>query len=445
MRKRLKCKLIALGAALASLFILGGCKLGESLADVKTKYALTSQVTYYANGGLFEQTKSVKNLYYKADSKAIDITPDSKIANISLKYDGFDFLAWYHAETDENGEIVYADEEKTVPVMSDTPADFSKPLENGEHWTLVADWAKQARVNFILVSDDLADGERVKFDEEKSVANEELILERKFEGDSLKEIDEDTNLVPAEDSGYTFVQLYKDKDCTAESLMTEDDWPIARTETDVNLYAKYIKGDWEIVETAKDVRDMFSGFSSSKMRYYQIADIDCSDIQVEPTLSFNCEWQGNGFAIKNITVRKISIGPKKTEREDAEKTVAIFGNIGATANILNVAFENIFVIYETLEEGKTQNFTGIRTYLLFTSIKNGAMVQHVAFNGKIKVVFKTRNTNSIMQESSNIQSDGQGGWTGWQYATGDGAIETGAENAVAGFDVTGMEIEISNT
>ncbi len=434
MRKKLKCKLIALGAALASLFILGGCKLGESLADVKTKYALTSQVTYYANGGLFEQTKSVKNLYYKADSKAIDITPDSKIANISLKYDGFDFLAWYHAETDENGEIVYADEEKTVPVMSDTPADFSKPLENGEHWTLVADWAKQARVNFILVSDDLADGESVKFDDDKSVANEELILERKFEGDSLKEIDEDTNLVPAEDSGYTFVHLYKDKDCTPESLMTEDDWPIARTETDVNLYAKYIKGDWEIVETAKDVRDMFSGFSSSKMRYYQIADIDCLDMQTAPKTSFECEWQGNGFKIKNLTVKKESIGNNST--------VSFFGEIAATAKIENVTFENINVQYITALEGENKTFS-INTYLLFESIKAGAAVQNVKFDGNMRVVFWDNDMG--LQERSNIQSDGQGGWTGWQYATGDGAIETGAESAVAGFDVMGMEIEVSNS
>ena len=436
MRKRLKCKLIALGAALASLFILGGCKLGESLADVKTKYALTSQVTYYANGGLFEQTKSVKNLYYKADTKAIDITPDSKIANISLKYDGFDFLAWYHAETDENGEIVYADEEKTVPVMSDTLADFSKPLENGEHWTLVADWAKQARVNFILVSDDLADGESVKFDDEKSVANEELIREYKFEGDSLRKIKAD-NFLPAEDSGYTFVQLYKDKECTPESLMTDSDWPIARTETDVNLYAKYIKGTWSILETADDVEDMFGAegelYSASK-RYYQIADIDCADVQIDPNASFNCEWQGNGFKIKNLTVKKESIGNNST--------VSFFGKIGASAKIENVTFEDINVQYVTALEGESKTFY-INTYLLFESIKAGAAVQNVKFDGKMRVVFWDNDMG--LQERSNIQSDGQGGWTGWQYATGDGSIETGAENAVAGFDVTGMEIEVSNS
>ncbi len=436
MRKRLKCKLIALGAALASLFILGGCKLGESLEDVKTKYALTSRVTYYANGGLFEQTKSVKNLYYKADSKAIDITPDSKIANISLKYDGFDFLAWYHAETDENGEIVYADEEKTVPVMSDEVADFSKPLENGEHWTLVADWAKQARVNFFLVSDDLADGESVKFDDEKSVANEELIREYKFEGDSLRKIKED-NFLPAEDSGYTFVQLYKDKACTPESLMTDSDWPIARTETDVNLYAKYIKGTWSILETAEDVEDMFGAegelYSASK-RYYQIADIDCADVQIDPNASFNCEWQGNGFKMKNLTVKKESIGNKST--------VSFFGKIGDSAKIENVTFEDINVQYVTALEGESKTFY-INTYLLFESIKAGAAVQNVKFDGNMRVVFWDNDMG--LQERSNIQSDGQGGWTGWQYATGDGAIETGAESAVAGFDVTGMEIEVSNS
>ena len=70
MKKGLKWKLIAGSALVSSLFICGGCKLGESFADLKEKYDWDACVTYYANSvgaddtfkadGQFENTQGVK-------------------------------------------------------------------------------------------------------------------------------------------------------------------------------------------------------------------------------------------------------------------------------------------------------------------------------------------------------------------------------------------------
>lgn len=295
MKTSLKWKLIASLAVVSSLFVFTGCKLGETLDDVKEKYNLSAQVTYYANGGVFEQTKSVKNLYYKAGSTAINIKDDNSIANISLARSGYDFLDWYYIERDADGEPMFEDEAQTIPVKSEIKADFSDPLEENEHWILVADWAIQARVKIQLVCDDLAEGETIALKSGNSVKEGELIREYLYEGTTLKRPDE-YFFKPDDDCNFTFVQFYKNEACGSSDLMTDADWPLQRTEEDVYLYAKYIKGEWKILQTASDVKNMFGSngkMYSSNMHYYQIADIDCADVTIAPIENFGCEWQGN--------------------------------------------------------------------------------------------------------------------------------------------------------
>ena len=44
------------------LIYIAGCKLGTTLDDLKEEYSLKAQVTYYANGGEFENKRTVKHV-----------------------------------------------------------------------------------------------------------------------------------------------------------------------------------------------------------------------------------------------------------------------------------------------------------------------------------------------------------------------------------------------
>ena len=106
--------------------------------------------------------------------------------------------------------------------------------------------------------------------------------------------------------------------------------------------------------------------------------------------------------------------------------VALFGNITATAKIIDVTFENIDVYFETAYRAVAPNM-----YLLFISRASGSQVD-VVMSGEIEIVFSDDDGSTVVQGSSNIQSDGNDGWLGWQYGEGDST----------GFDISGMALTV---
>ena len=73
MKKSFKSKIILLLVIVASLFIFAGCSFNRTIDEIRQKYNLTEQVTYYAIGGAFENGKDVKDIYYKPRSIKLDI------------------------------------------------------------------------------------------------------------------------------------------------------------------------------------------------------------------------------------------------------------------------------------------------------------------------------------------------------------------------------------
>lgn len=414
MKRKWKRTLVALLGIASSLFIFAGCKLGTTLDDLKEEYALKAQVTYYANGGEFENKRTVKNVYYAEGQPPANIG-GTDISNLSLTYTGFEFAGWYHAETNTDGEIVYTDETNTLPKMSDDKADFSKKLKAGEHWTLVANWLANAKIKVKLVSDDMQDNEKITIAGFEYAEGDEIVS-YDFYGDEKKRptASDINSKLSVKDDAYTFVQFY-----TSEACDTAVEWPIARGEEDIVIYAKYIKGKWSIVDDASDIVTMFSLGVAENRKYYQINDIDCSDTTASVmTSAFAGEWHGNGYKVQNLKIEKKKIA--------TGTTVSMFGNITATAKIVDVAFENLQVYFETAYKAVTPQM-----YLLFTSRASGSIVD-VAMSGKIEIVFSDDDGSTSVQGSSNVQSDGNDGWTGWQYGDGDSA----------GFDISGMELTV---
>ena len=375
MKKKTKSKLLVLVASLAAALLIGGCSLGDSLEDVLTNNNLVAQVTYYSNGGAFEGTPDKKDLYFKEGKKALNIgvvTPTNGSAEIERKNYVFD--GWYFAVLDNDGKPVYEDAVNKIYKLGDK-VDFNVPLQAGDHWIVVAKWVANVKVNVMLVCDaDASIPLKVKDGEEAvSYQNGDIVATRTY--DTKNEVvNPGDGKAPFTMNGkeYTFVEYYADEACTQFVQ-----WPIQKQETDVTIYAKYIKGNWNVVRTARDVTDMFNSVSAGK-RYWLTKDIDVSSSKIAAKATFDGEIQGNGYTISNLIVQKSKIS--------AGSTVSLFGEIQSTAIIENLTLDGLTFTYSLQSSPVT-------IYFAFTSIAAGAKINNVKLRGKMEV---TKSTDHII-------------------------------------------------
>ncbi len=407
MKKKSKSKLIILLSAMVSTFFLGGCAIRESLDDILAKYDLTARVTYYSNGGAFDGTPDIKDIYYKEGALALDIgNEDIKVnsGTATISRSKFMLTGWYYA-VDENkdGEPDYADANKDgipdcqvdtdkdgTPDYLDKDADgdgiedkervtienvyklgeavdFSKPLQAGDHWQIIAGWQPDVKVQVLLCSPDLAEGETItvhsKDDTGASYKNGDVIETRIYDKDTGKLGKKDAPFT-AKNRSFTFLEYYMDKDCT-----TPVQWPLERAEgqeKDTLIYAKYIKGDWEVVSSVSDVKDMFGGLTTT-IRYWLLNDIDMGGETITLSQNMtNCEIRGNNYTISNLKVLKTSLQKGK---------IGLFGDISASAKLTDFTVSDLELTYRLLPT------TTLSLYFAFSSLAEGATVQNVNLKG----------------------------------------------------------------
>ena len=380
MKRKFKISLLLSLMSVMSLFIFTGCKLGVTKQELLDRYDLTSCITYYVNAdkATFEPIKATeRKIYYKTGQVPYDI-PDYKIS-----YENHDFEGWYEIECDKDGNPIpekdFVDKDGKVThsayTLTTEKADFTKPMEEGEHRYYAAKWVTRTKVKVKIVLDDV--NGKVPLDKEgisgayfsplegkEEVSHLDEILSFSYDGSSgaLATISDD--LLPVKDKAYTFVAYYADEACK-----TPVQWPIQEQEEDVYLYAKYITGKWTVLDSSSDVRQMINQSGSSSARFYLACDLDCSTLTVSPMAKFACELQGNGFKIKGLTVNRANNDTKKT---------SIFGQITETAIINNVTFEDL-----TFKCNFNQNPDMQDYYYLFNSLSASAEIENVTISGSM--------------------------------------------------------------
>lgn len=405
MKRTLKSKLLLFFLAMMSLFILGGCTLGESLDDYMQEYNLTAQVTYYANGGEFENKKTQKNIYYEEGNKALNIVEETVLVSGSLAISRKDyvFAGWYHIQTTANGELIYEDEEAGTFKLG-KEVDFSKPLSEGDQWNIAAKWATASKVIVQLVCDE---GQTLVSadDATKSFKNGDQLRTISYSSTG-KAIKPSGDPVKIKDSTHTFAEYYVDEACT-----TPVKWNLDKQDEDVTIYAKYITGNWEIVKENIDLVEMFANTDATK-KYWILNDIDFENSGMSMS-ELNFEIQGNGHTIINVSVTKGQIG--------AGESVSMFGKIAQTAKIENLIFENVTVSYTA------KTAVSFSTYLVFTELVSGATINNVEIKGNISFTVNGPNGYTISNNLENNLCFG-GYETDSTYLT---------QSANAGFKVTG--------
>lgn len=379
MKKKFKNILLILLVAMLALFTLAGCASYRKTKDeLINAEGYVASVCYYANGGKINED-SVRELYYKAGTKALEIgvvNPTS--GKLALTRMNYTFGGWYFVELDSAGAPVFMDEAKTMPKLTSEKADFSVALQDGDKWIVGAKWIANTKVYVKLVCEE---GETLHVREtisgvttEKDYVNGDVVRVIDYESDGIAKPPSALFTIP--DKTHTFLAYYSDPECTQ---LKEGAWK--KGDSDVTVYAKYVTGDWRIVKTTSDLRTMFNNRGAG-YRYWLFNDIDASSLQVTAVsytasaIGFDCEIRGNGYKISNLKVNKSNIGNGEC--------VSMFGAIGSNAKFTDVTFENLKVTYNA-------NGSNVALYFVFSDIADGAQIDNVHISGTV-TISKSKNT-----------------------------------------------------
>lgn len=377
MKKGLKWKLISLLAIFSSLFVLAGCKFNFTLDETLDDKKLGATVTYHTNAAGASFGNSVDGstqvmLGFPTGSYAMNIGVD-EVKNGTVQtpsLNGYVLDGWYFAAVDGDGNVRLDD--KGYVILGEE-VDFSQTLQKGDRWNVYAKWKRLAFIEVVLVGE-IEDG--TTFDATVDKQNVTYAV-----GDVIKTYDfvngERAKLsspVNEKQKDYTFLHYYADENCTQEV-----NWPIKEDETATHrIYAKYIKGDWTVVRTAKNLQDYFAsgavsaltGAATNAYLFDEDGDnvIDCTGFALKPIANFGGTFAGNGVTLKNISVDVGTV--------TGNTKAALFGNVKDTAKIENVTFENVSMSVSLMPNA------GLRIFFLFTELANVAAVQNVTLKGE---------------------------------------------------------------
>ena len=356
--------------ALACACLAAGCKFDLSLDEIKDKYGLTAQVTYFLNlhqgkdgkynGGKFNDSLLIKNIYYKEGEIPLNIGEvrvSSGSTNLQVD-DGYKFSGWHSVATDpDTGALLYEDGsaysetdefDGTKAMQEGEDYKFNKPLAKGEHLYLCGDFYEDVklRFKFFCAEDDFdveikskdAGGKEVVTGKYKP--GKDIIDEVSYIVPRDGELDDVTNIVDI--PGYTVIGLYENP----SDAQPYSGWPIKYPEAqedgerpDAVLYAKLLKGTWRLVRTPSDVQTMFS--RAMQTNYYVLNDIDCGGLQVSTRNSFAGQISGgkDGHVISNFAAKNpVALG-------NGGKG-SLFGDITKDAAFKNVTFKDFSVEFE---------------------------------------------------------------------------------------------------
>ncbi len=394
MSKRLKLLLICALSAVAALCVFSGCNLTNTVEGIISTKHLDAQVTYFANGGVFEDDRnSQKTLYYNAGTLPLDIgekttgsmsgsmgSTQITAGRFSVEYSGYNLTGWFPVEVNEDGIPLYEDgslyneSEGVIKEfkLSEEQYKFDERLEKDDHIYLCAKWYADVKLRIYLVGGEGLTSVTITdpiTQEAKTCEVGEEILSYDFSPD----VKEPTTLASATSNNTAdFVAYYKDEDCTEQY----NSWPAKREDTDTVIYAKFIKRigsrKWTIVKDASSARNMLNNLMGN---YYLINDIDCTGVMLTSVSSYtSCVIRGNGYTISNLTVT-----PTASIRSS---NVSLFGQFSSATDISDFKIDNLVCNYSFLNEKSTAE-----VYLVFDKApEDGAKIKNVTVNGTLNII-----------------------------------------------------------
>ncbi len=453
---------------------LAGCSIGmDSKEEIIEKNELYAQITYYSSEGYFGEESSkifIRDLYYKEDSKALNIT-DTTSVKINHKEDIL--MAWNVIKTlEQDGETyfvcdveaekigTYSIEGRVTIVLKDNQYVIKKDdydalvqLENkpnlvvleafdfkshvlakGEKIYLLAEWAPNQKVEYVLLTEGCSE---ITLENGTKCQDRTTVASVLFDSKGEYTIPTDYTILPVKATDATFVDYYVYSENVDVNNLTrlgaDGTKKLTRPadESNIKIFVKYVSGtNWTVVRVAQDVKAMFSASSN---KFYVSRDIDCSQ---EATYKFSTSGvyratiAGNGHTITGVKIQNanaISTGG-----------VSLFGNIAKEAKIENITFNDLTFTCTTKPSLST---SFINVYLLAHSLRDEGQYPtftNVKFGGEqgLKVHVTLENNVSI----ENIPS-GAGGYDTTKWLIKD---KPNDEVATSSVELINFELKIGD-
>lgn len=506
--------LIAIFAASLIMGVAAGCSIGESTPqDSANNRGMYSSVTYYANGGKFTGSDiCYKTMYFLPDTPIFNIGYDAHPvggsgSDLAVTRTNMVLVGWIKAELDANGnptllEMTNSGEltGKTLPMLENGSAsiissedgrelseqnkrftakmpenpdnyqyvfglenELHPTLEEGEHWYLVAVWAPDVVLDYVLVADEAVTFEMPKVDdpdteedESQQTENRELKTGDVITSETFGSVGYVT-LKPAKapkdaESDHSFIYLFWDEECTLpvtskNAHMGSQKYGALTVERPQNgenakIYAKYMsgKGKWTTVDEVGDVGTMFTQLNGSN-NFYLVDDINCSSRTFTSlaTGTFNGKILGNGYTLSNLKFGTNSTDSLRIAPNNGD-TVSLFGSLGETAEISDLTINNVTVCINV------RHTYFISVYALFSSVADQATIENLSVEGYMLDLKRASGDTGI----DNIQLDevtGTYNTTKWLYGGNSdeefiskhGNIITGAALTIDNQTIIGQE------
>ncbi len=404
MKKRLTIGTLVLVIVLFAT-TLAGCSIGmDSVEEILEKNDLVAQITYYSNGGWFGEASSQifsRNLYYKENAKAYEITSSTAIKLNSAEdlYNGWYFIKTVQkdgetyfvcdVETSEIGTYVIdgrtaimnhegqnvikkADYDQLIKLANvpllilDSPFDFKNyKLSNGEKLYLAAGWVPNQKVEYVLLTEGCSE---ITLENGTKYADRSVISTVLFDSKGVYTVPSDYSLTPVKATDATFVDYYvyeEDVDVNNLTRLADTTNTLSRPEdgSNIKVFVKYTQGaDWKVVRFAEDVKAMFA---TSSNKFYVSRDIDCSNEAAYKFVSqgiYRATIKGNGNTITGIKMQN-------SDALSSGAAVSLFGNIAQSSTIEDITFDNVTL---TCTTKPSQNDSFVNVYLLAHSLRDEA-------------------------------------------------------------------------
>lgn len=312
-----------------------GCKDTKSY-DGKVK------IIFELEGGIYQNCTMPIVHYYDFTEDSNLITDPTTLTGAVIEKAGYVLEGWYKTKVENAGIVSYQDK-----------WNFETDYVTSSGITLFAKWTKNIKYKYDVCYRD---------------ENNEVKVLGSYEVKAGEKFDDYVNYAKKR-SGYTPLS-YCDE--SGKEWDANYGHPGGDTDLTIQVFVKYLKGDYSIVRTAEDL------LYSVNDNIYLLNDIDLEGEE----LSFNNykkNFIGNNHTISNFSIYyDASRNGLMTDLEDVNSKslyISLFGNVDG-ANIENVNFENVTVKVSTMLS------TTYKIYVapICVSSKNST-IKNVTFSG----------------------------------------------------------------
>ncbi len=355
--KKLSVKLIL---CLLTALVFAGALTACNKTPEEKKFDFLVTFDYNEGNAVADADKKPNQTLGVLNNGLVSIRPGYNNSFEEGKFDTYYVEGWYLPKLSAGGDVIV--NEETGIVELDREWNFREDRVT-EPVTLYAKLGLNAKLIYV----DIETGEEVGF--------------MRYAPGYRRDKPSASSLRPSK-LGYTFLEKYY----VDEARTEEFTWPYVFTTEDKRIYVDMVEGNWQVVSTPSE----FASQINANTNIYLVDDIDFADYDgsmwgttvdiggetyYSSVKAFNGTINGNNHKVLNLS-RKL----QASKANGGDYMGGVFGQLGATANIYDITFENVNVEYSV---HSSLEMPGLYVGLFAWKADNGAKISNVTVTGTI--------------------------------------------------------------